>query len=190
MELFFDTETSDKFNFKNPDHEAENFPWVVQLGAILAEDGIAYAEYNVIVKPDGRTIEPGAQKVHNISVERAEQVGINENSVAETFNQLVKNADLVVAHNMNFDLTIMRGLYHRVDLDEVNLMDSNKYCTMLGTTLLCKLKGRFGKFKWPKLQELHKHLFGENFVGAHDAAFDIKATMKCFYELKRTGWIK
>ena len=190
MELFFDTETSDKFNFKNPDHEAENFPWVVQLGAILAEDGIAYAEYNVIVKPEGRTIEPGAQKVHNISVELAEQVGIYESEVIEIFDQLVDNADLLVAHNMNFDFTIMRGLYHRNIFDESFLMDSKKLCTMLSTTNLCKLPGRFGKFKWPKLQELHKHLFGENFVGAHDAMFDIKATMKCFYELKRTGWIK
>ena len=193
MELFFDTETSGLFNFKNPDYTASDFPWVVQLGAVLAEDGVAYAELNVIVKPGDRTIEPGAQKVHNISVELADEVGINETTMAKAFLELILNADLLVAHNMSFDSTIMLGVFQRqlelIEGIEI-LKDANKLCTMKSTTNLCRLPGRYGKFKWPKLQELHNHLFGENFVGAHDAMFDIKATMKCFYELKRIGWIK
>lgn len=190
MELFFDTETSDKFDFKNPNITGKNFPWVVQLGAILAEDGIAYAEYNVIIRPDGRTIEPGAQKVHNIPVELADNVGISEGIVAQTFLELVDNADVIIAHNMNFDFQIMLGMMHRCEESDKILQAAEKYCTMLGTTDLCKLPGRFGNYKWPKLQELHKFLFGKFFVGAHDAMFDIKATMKCFYELKKRGWIK
>lgn len=190
MELFFDTETSGTFNFKNPLFRNPDFPWVVQLGAILAEDGIAYAEYNVMIQSNGRTITPGAQKVHNIPVELADRAGLTEQEVAVTFNQLVENADLIVAHNMQFDYTIMRGFFFRTDVSDSELFNADKYCTMLGTTSLCKLPGRFGNYKWPKLQELHKFLFGENFVGAHDAMFDIRATMKCFYELKDRGWIK
>jgi len=190
MELFFDTETSDLFDFKKPDFTLKNFPWVVQLGAILAEDGIAYAEFNVIIRPEDRTIAHGAQKVHNISTELARRAGISEAVVAKTFVNLVQKADLIISHNINFDYPIMRGLLYRTGSCEDDFVNTDKFCTMLGTTNLCRLKTNWGSYKWPKLQELHNHLFGENFVGAHDAMFDIRATMKCFYELKRTGWIK
>jgi DNA polymerase III epsilon subunit-like protein len=43
--------------------------------------------------------------------------------------------------------------------------------------------------KWPKLSELHQKLFGVTFEEAHDAAVDIEATAKCFWELKRRGII-
>ena len=87
---------------------------------------------------------------------------------------------------------MMAAMMHRNDLPlsaESILYKKDHYCTMKETTDLCKLPGRYGNYKWPKLQELHKHLFGENFVGAHDAMFDIKATMRCYYKLKEDGWI-
>ena len=43
--------------------------------------------------------------------------------------------------------------------------------------------------KWPKLEELHIKLFGCNFEGAHDALDDVRATAKCFFELKRLGMV-
>jgi DNA polymerase-3 subunit alpha len=43
--------------------------------------------------------------------------------------------------------------------------------------------GKGGKFKWPTLTELHKKLFGEGFEDAHDAAYDVRATARCFFGL-------
>lgn len=61
---------------------------------------------------------------------------------------------------------------------------------MLESVDLCKLPGRYpGNYKWPKLIELHNHLFGCDFEGAHDALDDVKATVKCFFELKKCGLI-
>jgi DNA polymerase III alpha subunit (gram-positive type) len=48
---------------------------------------------------------------------------------------------------------------------------------------------RYGKYKWPKLSELHQKLFGTDFEEAHNANVDIQATAKCFWELKRLGKI-
>jgi len=57
---------------------------------------------------------------------------------------------------------------------------------MLKTTSLCKLPNKYGNgYKWPKLSELHNFLFNEDFADAHDALGDIRATIKCFFELKR-----
>ncbi len=193
MELFFDTETSGVFDFKKPNHRTKDFPWVVQLGVILAEEGISYAEFNIIVKPEGRTITEGAQNVHNISVELADRSGIYEPTVARTFAELIHQADTLVCHNWQFDSRIILGLFWRtksIFCSEKLITESNNYCTMKNTTNLCRLPGRFGNYKWPKLQELHEFLFGEKFIGAHDAMFDIKATMKCYYELVKRGWVK
>jgi len=190
MELFFDTETSGVFNFKKPDHKATDFPWIVQVGAVLAEEGISYAELNVIIQPNGRTISEGAQKVHNIPVTLAERTGVSEHLAAHMMKELIQQANKLVCHNWQFDSRLVRGLFHRTSLADTLITNSKCYCTMLGTTALCKLPGRYGKYKWPKLQELYQFLFNENFVGAHDAMFDIKATMKCYYELVRRGWIR
>ena len=192
MELFFDTETSDKFNFKTASYKDSDFPWLVQLGAVLAENGIAYAEINVIILPDGRTIAEGAQRVHNISVETAEKVGFPEDLVMENFITLANHAEVLVAHNYQFDSQIIAALLYRNDelkFARKILFDSKHFCTMKETTDICKLPGKYG-WKWPKLSELYWFLFQEKMVGAHDAMFDIKATMRCYYELKERELVK
>ncbi|MBC7525895.1 MAG: 3'-5' exonuclease, partial [Flavobacterium sp.] len=56
------------------------------------------------------------------------------------------------------------------------------------TTNFCAIPGPYG-YKWPKLSELHYKLFQTGFEEAHNAAADIQATAKCFWELKRMGKI-
>jgi len=59
---------------------------------------------------------------------------------------------------------------------------------MESSTNYCAIQGPYG-YKWPKLSELHYKLFRTGFDEAHDAAVDIKATAKCFWELKKLGKI-
>jgi hypothetical protein len=59
---------------------------------------------------------------------------------------------------------------------------------MQKSTNFCAISGPYG-FKWPKLSELHYKLFGVGFNEAHNAAIDIHATAKCFWELKKRGLI-
>ena len=54
---------------------------------------------------------------------------------------------------------------------------------------MCYPGGRGGRFKWPKLTELHVKLFGEAFAEAHNASADVEATARCFLELIRLGVI-
>ena len=52
------------------------------------------------------------------------------------------------------------------------------------STQFCALPGgKGGKYKWPTLTELHQKLFGEGFGDAHDAAYDVAATARCFFGL-------
>ena len=60
---------------------------------------------------------------------------------------------------------------------------------MKASTKYCNIPGNYGP-KWPNLTELHTKLFGHGFEEAHNAAADISATAKCFWELKRLGVIQ
>lgn len=88
---------------------------------------------------------------------------------------------------MSFDEKIVGAEFLRNGMQ--NLIPSkNKICTMEKSTDFCAIEGPFG-YKWPKLSELHYKLFGTYFQEAHNAAVDITATAKCFWELKRLGKI-
>ena len=72
-------------------------------------------------------------------------------------------------------------------LNKINVK-LEKICTMKSSIDLCKLPPvRYGSFKFPKLEELHHHLFGCSFDGAHDALEDVRATARCFFEMKKLG---
>lgn len=185
MELFFDTETSDMANFKTSFKSKQ--PWIVQLGCILSDESMVHCSINVTILPNGRKIAQGALNVHGISEELAEKIGIPEISVCQLFSHLIHKADLIVCHNVKFDILLVAHMLYQNDREDdlQKLLNISSYCTMETGTPLCRLKSRYNikSFKWPKLQELHKFLFGENFVGAHDAMADVQATRRCYYEM-------
>ena len=88
---------------------------------------------------------------------------------------------------MSFDEKIVGAEFLRSKMKN-SVTTKSKICTMLSSIDYCAIKGPFGN-KWPKLSELHFKLFGTGFEEAHNAAVDINATAKCFWELKRLGKI-
>ena len=69
--LFFDTETSDFIRKALPANDPFQ-AWAVQIGAILASPEQDFGQMNVIIRANGRSMNPYAQEVHGISVERAD----------------------------------------------------------------------------------------------------------------------
>ncbi|MEM6830649.1 MAG: DNA polymerase III subunit alpha, partial [Bacteroidota bacterium] len=67
------------------------------------------------------------------------------------------------------------------------MADARNIDTAEDTKTFCQLAGGLGgRLKAPKLIELYEKLFGEGFGDAHDAAYDVDATAKAFFEcLKR-----
>lgn len=188
--LFFDTETSDFIKKSLPANDPEQ-AWTVQIGAILATQEAELDQMNVIIKANGRSMNYYAQEVHGITVERADLEGIEELAAAEQFGKLLRQADLVVCHNFAFDWGYVYQMMER-NLDGLSdearsafYLDLPNHCTMKDKAVvkLCGLRNKAGKPKWPKLIELHEHLFGTGFDGAHDAYADITATKRCFFEL-------
>lgn len=190
--LFFDTETSDFIKKDLPANDPKQ-AWVVQIGALLATPEKTIDSLNTIIQSNGRSINPYAEEVHKISVFKADEEGIPELEAAEKFGLLLRQADLVVGHNFDFDWKYAVHLLER-NMDDLSdearsafYLDLPNHCTMKDKNVVkfCGLKNKVGRAKWPKLIELHEILFEKGFDGAHDAFADITATRDCFFELVR-----
>jgi len=189
MYLFFDTETTGlPANWKAPVHDLSNWPRLVQLAWLLYDSsGSLLFSANHIIRPEGFTIPAGSSCIHGITQERACRDGSPLAAVLTEFFSYLNESEVLVAHNISFDENIVGAEFLRQNMP--NLIPSKKrICTMLKTTNFCKLDGPYG-YKWPKLSELHYLLFQSDLAEAHNAAVDIQATAKCFWELKKRGII-
>ncbi len=189
MYLFFDTETTGlPKNWKVPVSDLDNWPRMIQIAWILCdEQGNRIEADDFIIQPENFTIPVEASRVHGISTEKAIEEGVKLEDVLQKFNAVVERADYIVAHNISFDEKIVGAEFLRKQIPS-DFNYKKQLCTMQAATNYCKIRGPYG-YKWPKLSELHIKLFGENFEEAHNAAADINATEKCFWEMRRLGLI-
>jgi DNA polymerase-3 subunit epsilon len=187
MYLFFDTETTGlPVNWRAPAADVNNWPRLVQLAFLYFDsDGNLLSSGDYIIKPEGFVIPPTAAGIHGISTERANIEGSSLKDVLQKFQTIVNEAEILVAHNMQFDEKIIGCEFIRVGMPNT-LPLKRKICTMEKATDYCAIRGPYGN-KWPRLSELHYKLFGMGFEEVHNAALDIQATAKCFWELKKRG---
>ena len=189
MYLFFDTETTGlPRNWNAPVTNTANWPRMVQLAWMLYDyDGKLVESDNHIIYPEGYTIPRDAAAVHGITTERARAEGEALDTVLDVLEALLDEAAMLVAHNMKFDEKIVGAELLRAGRKN-GVQGKPKLCTMELSTDFCAIPGRYG-YKWPKLSELHYRLFRTGFEEEHNAAADIAATARCFWELRRLGVI-
>ena len=201
--LFFDTETT---GFMKKWASLDAQPSLVQFGGMFwtfddvweYDEKKGYNEFNQIFDP-GVHIPKEASDVHWITNERAQQeISFAESWFWRDFVKMVKEADIIVWHNVNYDFDIMCVEIERLsqmtwwkDFSKWKHMFKSKLvCTMQNSIRFCDLPGRYWKPKWPKLSELYIKLFWCDFDDAHDAFADILATRDCYFALKDRGVIK
>ena len=188
MFLVFDTETTGlPKNFKAPITDSDNWPRLVQISWQLHNElGELVENQDFIIKPEGFEIPYDSQKIHGISTKIANENGKDLSEVLKIFKATLLKTNFIVGHNIDFDVNIIGAEFYRKfntddDLSGIGVID-----TMKISVDHCKIPGgRGGKFKYPKLNELHKILFGEEFNEAHNSAADVQATARCFLELIR-----
>jgi DNA polymerase-3 subunit epsilon len=183
--LFYDTETSGFLQKGAEKLPAIEQPWIVQMGMILTDGETDFHRMSFMINSIDREISPGAEKVHGISREMTKN-GISELMAAAILSRMLTNADLLVCHNVAFDIPMTALMYRRIgeENDALRIEKFPSLCTMKETTDFCAIPTKWGKPKWPKLEELEKKLFGFCMEGAHDALNDCEKTRKCYFELK------
>lgn len=180
--LFYDTETSKLPLFSDPSSHPEQ-PHIVQLAALLVDLDTrnTIASMDVIVRPDGWTIEPESEAIHGISNEYAMAVGIPESEALAFFLQLW-NFRPRIAHNESFDARIIRIALNRF-LNTVSpdaWKESQSECTARLSRPLCALP----KSKMPTLTEAYLHFTGKALDGAHNAMSDTLACRDVYFAIK------
>jgi len=188
MILIFDTETTGlPRDWNAPLSDGDNWPRLVQLAWQLHDkDGKLISRGNQIVQPEGFTIPYNSTKIHGITTERAQDEGVPLSDVVKEFMADAAKAKYVMGHNIGFDVNVVGAELLRLGqpcepLTDMAVIDSKDE----GTDFCAIPGGRGGKFKWPTLTELHLKLFGKGFGDAHDAAYDVAATARCFFEMVR-----
>jgi DNA polymerase III epsilon subunit-like protein len=141
-----------------------------------------------IIRPDGFMIPSDAARVHRITTERALREGAPLRATLASLLQDVDmhRPDLVVAHNMDFDRPILLAEFLRAGFGD-SFVRLPTFCTMATTTEMCGIPRAGGGYKWPTLDELHRHLFGTGVQGAHDAGADVLSCAKCYFKLQQMG---
>ena len=187
MYLFFDTETNGlPKRWKAPVTDVSNWPRLVQIAWVLFDEaGNELDRNDHIIRPDGFTISRQSSAIHRITTARANAEGVELRPVLDEFEVQLGKATYLVAHNMSFDEKIVGAEFLRNGMPN-HIASKQKICTMKSMVDYVAIPGSYG-YKWPKLGELHQKLFGHGFEEAHDAAADINATAKCFWEARRLG---
>ncbi len=189
MILVFDTETSGvPKNYKAPISDLDNWPRLVQIGWAFYNNGVLLGSAEYIIKPDGFTIPDRVSRIHGITTEIARLKGVPLQGVLSKFTGAVGIASHIVGHNTFFDRSIVGAEFLRCDMENP-LLGKPDICTMKASTNYCRLPGGYGKYKWPKLQELYRVLFNQEMGAAHTALVDVEATATCFFELVSLGVI-
>jgi DNA polymerase III epsilon subunit-like protein len=206
--VFFDTETT---GLMPRDKElslsdSSKYPHIVQFSCIVYDfenhETIRISD-DIIQVPDGIVIPPESIQFHGITDVISREKGKPIREVLDRFVSIMDEVDLVIAHNMEFDLRItlveLVRIMDNAGLSSVErekystminkIINANKYyCSMKESIEICKIKAvsRMGKEynKFPSLSELHKHYFGFVPSGLHNSLNDVVIGLRCFGKMR------
>lgn len=192
MDLIFDTETTGFPRDLPDDHE--NQPHCVQLAAMLIDEaGVVHGSMNLIIDT-GLPIPDSVAKIHGITTKRAYAVGVLPREALTAFGLLYRRATTLVAHNVKFDIAILRiAITREYGAKAATRMTAKpQFCTADAATPLLNLPptekmiaaGR-GHAKTPNLTECMHHMFGEKLEGAHDAMVDVRACARVYQHIRQ-----
>ena len=115
MYLFFDTETSGLPRFRRaPAWMLPNWPRAVQLGWVLTDDqGQEVQAKCLTIRPSGFHFAADAVARHGITEAEAFETGSHLHEVLDLFSDDLQRADVLIAHNIQFDRKVMQAEFLR-----------------------------------------------------------------------------
>lgn len=174
-------------------------PWIVRMAAAhFGNAGELINAFDLTIRPNGRRIKEGAEKVHGISAIEAERVGISESFMLLTLADMAGKVGRVVTFG-DFDPIVVESQlvqleqrtgkqkywcrWRRPGLEFVNIQ--HPACQQV-----CKLPPAFegGDFAWPSLDVACEVILGiPPREGHHQPWDDLRRTNELYRELLRRG---
>jgi len=203
--LLFDTETTGlpKSRIISPD-TLHLWPHIVQFSYVIYDTesvDLQISDY-VVKVPDNIIICEEAINIHGITNEMSKN-GTELISVFEKFFSDIVNVDQLVAHNVDFDVNVIRIELLRLINNDNYSRDTKKtlkahlseitastklFCTMQETIEFCNIiivnRNGYPYKKFPKLGELHEKLFDQTAKNLHNSLNDVLVTLRCYIKIK------
>jgi DNA polymerase III epsilon subunit-like protein len=216
--LIFDVETTGLLpNKREKCVTLDKYPYIIQLSFILynlATREIEKCGNNYIRIPDSVEIPDEVVKLTGITKQMCNEQGIDILHAFIDLHDAYMMAGTIVAHNMEFDRSMIKveiqrnfkTIQHLIpyclrlfDNEYEKIARINSYCTMKHGVNMCNLvttpigiNGEMKKpfVKWPRLNELYKHLFQETPDNMHNAMVDVLACMRCYLKMRQNIVLK
>jgi DNA polymerase III epsilon subunit-like protein len=183
MALFIDTETNGLPDMKDMvwgkypifyDSKKYDSARIVQLSFIVTDkqyNNLDLQDY--IIKREGFDINNS--EFHSITNEVSDKDGIDFEEAFLAFYESLKKTNHIVAHNIAFDISVIKSeLYRRKLFHIIEEIDKKKLlCTMRHTKNIIKIINKFGKYKYPSLKELYMYCFDKEIENAHNSKYDV-----------------
>tara|TARA_B100001063_G_C16693496_1_gene518393 strand:- start:558 stop:1214 length:657 start_codon:yes stop_codon:yes gene_type:complete len=198
--IVFDTETTGLLpsRFPRMSSTIDKFPHIVQLSYVVYDTEthkIVHEQDDIIRLPDEVEIPEESIAIHGITKQLSKNRGIHIESALEIFSLYVKQCKCVVAHNIDFDMTMIDVECIRTGINYPLTSEKIYYCTMNKTKDMCNIVRKYRSvgpngilrmesyIKKPSLNELHLHLFKRSPKGLHDALIDVRVCLRCFLKV-------
>lgn len=181
------------------------YPYVIQFSFLVYNKFLKKIEktYDYYIDiPKHIIISDKITELTGINREICDLKGVSFEFAIEKFYNEYMNCGCVIAHNYEFDKTMIKVELQRnknkinevapyclntfsLLFEEVNKI--RNFCTMRAGTNICNIAVNIesGKTynKWPKLSELYFHLFKELPDGFHNSMVDILACLRCYLKM-------
>lgn len=179
--IILDIETNGIGSFRPPSQRPVQVSWITHNNGNVVEA-------SHFVKGTGPISTSSTYPCTHITDELLEKDGIPFLDVWERLKEGLSGVTTIVSHNCDFDVgCLIRELERNGVGEEVELLITKKMvCTMKESTDFCAIPktgngARFGGYKWPKLSELYRKLFGQETTAAlHDSLEDCRVLHACY----------
>jgi DNA polymerase III epsilon subunit-like protein len=172
----FDTETTGLII--NPARKLDAQPEIISIAIqsvnLMTEE--LFDDYYKVFRP-----------IKSISQEITRITGFTDNSVKDAPRIIIhlddilarlSGAQLLIGQNITFDMGMINSECQRYN----RVIKWPKCLDLVENSI-------FIKGYRLSLTNLHKELFGTDFVGAHDATVDVRITVKCAIDMFKRGWL-
>lgn len=199
--LAYDTETTGII--RENDYTNPKNPFLASIAMLLfdSDTNKIVSSFNAAVKPDGWTMPEEAGRVNGLTDEYLNTFGIPATIVIPTVIALATKADLLIAHNVEFDTKVVASALWRHLLTETtfdNIEENHEiiatpvnfwlslptYCTMKESKEIVRATNKKGALKYPKLTEAYEFFFNRPLNRAHSANADAVAVLEIYLALQ------
>jgi DNA polymerase III epsilon subunit-like protein len=148
---------------------------IVQFSMLITDKQFKFEDVkDYVIKREGFDITN--EEFHGITNDISDNTGVSFDTVAvEIFYEQLKKVSHIIAHNVAFDVGVIKSELYRRNLHYIidELDKKTLLCTMKHMKPILKIINQYGNYKNPSLNEIYKFNFNKDVENAHNSLYDV-----------------